>query len=72
MIIHAKGPWEVSNLGNDYDQHMIFAATGELVANTVQGAANAKLIALAPTMLEQIRECAEQTGYNFSVLGEFK
>jgi hypothetical protein len=52
---HTPGPWEISKIGNDYDQHSIYAGDA-LVANSVEGEANARLIASAPELLEALKK----------------
>ena len=48
-IKHTSGPWTISKIGNNYDQYMIYSET-ENIANTVEGKANAQLIAAAPEL----------------------
>jgi hypothetical protein len=47
VIAKAPGPWEISKIGNHYDQYSIYSGD-TLVANSVEGEANARLIASAP------------------------
>ena len=53
---HTKGPWEISKIGNNYDQYSVYSegsSSGNIV-NTVEGEANARLISAAPDMLEAL------------------
>ena len=55
---HTKGPWEISKIGNNYDQYSVYSegsSSGNIV-NTVEGEANARLISAAPDMLEALLE----------------
>ena len=55
---HTPGPWEVSKIGNPYDQFMIYAESdsGRNICVAVEGESNAALIAAAPDLLEACKE----------------
>jgi hypothetical protein len=48
---HTPGPWEVSKIGNNYDQYMIFDSNNKRICGAIEGEANAELISYAPTLL---------------------
>jgi hypothetical protein len=52
MSGHTRGPWEISKIGNPYNQFMVYAKGGALICNSVEGEENARLIAAAPELLE--------------------
>jgi hypothetical protein len=59
MSEHTKGPWEISKIGNNYDQYVVYAEAdtrGANIVNTVEGEANARLIAAAPDLLEACKK----------------
>ena len=65
MTKHTDGPWNVSKIGNNYDQYMIYAEDDQAgcnIATGINGEANAYLIAAAPDMLEALKECVTQEG----------
>jgi len=50
---YTKGTWNVSKIANNYDQYSIYADhANELIACSVEGKANAKLISATPDLLE--------------------
>lgn len=59
---HTPGPWEVSKIGNPYDQFMIYAESdsGRNICVAVEGEANAALISAAPDLYEAATELLEQ------------
>lgn len=66
---HTPGPWAVSKIGNPYDQHAIYAEpSGENVSVTVQGKANADLIAAAPELLAALELVANVADTARSIL----
>ena len=52
MNQHTPGPWEVSKIGNPYQQFMVYDSDGRNICNTVEGEANARLIAAAPELYD--------------------
>lgn len=45
-------PWDISKIGNDYDEYMIFNSKNDVVINTVYGEQFANLVASAPDLLQ--------------------
>lgn len=59
---HTPGPWAYSKIGNNYDQYMVYSETenpGVNIINTVEGKANAVLIASAPELLDALKGLAK-------------
>lgn len=64
---HTPGPWAVSKIGNPYEQYIIHAeedSTGRNIAGSVEGRANAHLIAAAPELLEALKLCLETARFD--------
>ena len=59
-----KGQWEVSKIGNNYDQYSIYSEDNKTIASYVEGEANAKLIAQCPNMIELIQKAYNQGWLN--------
>ena len=62
---HTPGPWEAQNTaGHDtHGQTAVYDAAGKDVAIVYDGAANAKLMAASPRMLEALRGIIRNAGY---------
>ena len=58
MNTHTPGPWDISKIGNNYDQFSVYGPDGQNVVNTCEGTANAHLIAAAPELLEAAKHAA--------------
>lgn len=56
---HTPGPWDYGKLGNDADQWAVYDPNGRTIGLSYHGEANARLIAVAPELLEALEELAD-------------
>lgn len=60
---HTPGPWAVSRIGNHYDQYAVHQeGSPRDLAHSIDGIANATLIASAPAMLAALEQVLESMG----------
>lgn len=61
---HTPGPWNISKIGNDYDQYLIYAPGQQSnIVKSCNGKANACLIAAAPDLLAAAKGLLNGAGH---------